>query len=77
MARQLFLLVATSHFDDFTVVTTADAADCVTHVVNTGFRLLRWTLNKPFNETFETPGARVGAASGSGTLRRLLAARRP
>ena len=27
VARQLFLLVATSYFDDFTIITTADAAD--------------------------------------------------
>lgn len=29
-----------SHFDDFAILTTADAADCVTSVVNTVFRLL-------------------------------------
>ena len=45
VARQLFLLVATSYFDDFTIITTADAVDYVTHVLNTVFRLLGWTLS--------------------------------
>ncbi|CAE7564337.1 unnamed protein product [Symbiodinium sp. CCMP2456] len=61
VARRALLLAITSFFDDFTVVTSSEAAALVSQLVESLFRALGWTVatdaknNSPFSEKFSAP----------------------